>query len=213
MVAGKEAVLVLVDALHADRERLVRQLLQGGGLCDGQVRWGRQAVQDDLGQERPVQHLVAVEQVPVEDKFQAVGELASAGAGAGGGGLGRGGGRELEVEHVGQRADPVGGLLLEACDCVDVDFDFGLVGRLSWAVVLVEEVEDAVAEASQGDLGEVVVPDYFALGLEAVGWGGVECWVCEVPDRVFENIEFKAKLSGGEISAVRMSGLEDYLQL
>lgn len=117
-------------------------------------RSSRQTVEYDLGQERPVEHLVAIEEVAVEDEFEAIDQVAAGRLAC-----------ELEVEDVGERADPVCGLLLEAGDCFDVDFGM---------VRFVEEVEDAVAEAAERDFAEVVVPYYLALALEAVGRGGVE---------------------------------------
>ena len=66
---------------------------------------------------------------------------------------------QLEVKDSGERADPVRGLLLEACHGFNIDL------RL---VMLVEEVEDAVAETAKGNFCEVVIPDYFPLAFQAV---------------------------------------------
>ena len=60
---AEEPVLILMNALHTDMQALIRQLLKR------LVIPARQPMQYDLGQERPVQHLVAVEQVPVEYEF------------------------------------------------------------------------------------------------------------------------------------------------
>jgi len=64
----------------------------------------------------------------------------------------------------------------------------------------VKEVEDAIAEAAESYFCEVIVPDYFALGFQSIWGRRVECWIGQVPDGVFEDVELEAEFSVRKIS-------------
>lgn len=69
----------------------------------------------------------------------------------------------LEVEVRRETGDPVGSLLLEVRYSFHIELWLVLVG-------LVETVEYAIAQATEGYLGQIIVPDSFSLGSEAFGW-------------------------------------------
>ena len=136
VVAVEEAALVLADAVDAHGQRLARERLRRGRRAA--AAGGDVAAVDRVGYEGPVHHLVAVEQVALEDEL----ERGVVGAGAAS--------VVVQPERRGQRVQPAGGLVLEVDDgVVDVRRGRAAAGR----GVAVDVVQDAVAEAAQGDLG------------------------------------------------------------